>query len=166
VENTPDLDDGFLSGLNQRAAALTAEHGTKKALMAELEQTHPPRPRPELLDMIPIGNIQLDQLPEEIQRALFEAFRLKITYDHRTHTAECRVTLSGNAIRAQHEAAANALKAAETTETPPAGANDVPICVVPPTGSRTVGFKITVAVPRRQLLLSGRFNIDPGPMAW
>jgi hypothetical protein len=35
--------------------------------------------------------IEVDQLPEELARALFEAFRLEIRYN--TDTVTCRVTL-------------------------------------------------------------------------
>lgn len=53
--------------------------------------------------------IEVDQLPEQLARALFEAFRLEIRYNTDTATVTCRVTLSGPTIaaasRAAHEAA-------------------------------------------------------------
>ena len=44
--------------------------------------------------------IEVDQLPEELIRALFEALRLEIRYNRDTHTATCRVTLTGPTIAA------------------------------------------------------------------
>jgi hypothetical protein len=53
--------------------------------------------------------IEVDQLPEELVRALFEALRLEIRYNRDTNTATCRVTLTGPTItaasRTAHDAA-------------------------------------------------------------
>jgi hypothetical protein len=53
--------------------------------------------------------IEVDQLPEELSRALFEALRLEIRYNRETNTATCRVTLTGPTItaasRTAHDAA-------------------------------------------------------------
>jgi site-specific DNA recombinase len=58
--------------------------------------------------------IEVDQLPEELARALFEALRLQIRYNRDTHTATCRVTLTGTTItaasRTAHDAAVTSLE--------------------------------------------------------
>lgn len=47
--------------------------------------------------------IGVDQLPEELARALFEALRLEIRYNRDTRTATCRVTLTGRPRRGSRD---------------------------------------------------------------
>ena len=62
-------------------------------------------------------------------RHLFEAFRLEVWYDRRLNTATCRVTVAGDLIAGQRQAAERVL------QHPPDGEGfHVPICVVPPEG--------------------------------
>ena len=56
-----------------------------------------------LLAALPVGALDLDQLPDHLTRALFEALRLQTHYDAATNTATCRVTLSADTINAAAE---------------------------------------------------------------
>ncbi|WP_431868134.1 hypothetical protein [Nocardiopsis eucommiae] len=48
-----------------------------------------------MLDEIPIGAVELEEVPEEALRRLFEAFRLEVVHDKRSKRAHIRVTLAG-----------------------------------------------------------------------
>ncbi|MFD5177480.1 hypothetical protein ACFWM1_16835 [Nocardia sp. NPDC058379] len=52
-------------------------------------------PTPALLDALPTGTIDVQDLPEELARSLFEALRLEIRYNRTHHRATYRITLVG-----------------------------------------------------------------------
>jgi site-specific DNA recombinase len=62
-------------------------------------------PNADLIDTLPITEIQIDQLPEALARSLFEALRLEIHYNKHTNTATCRITLTGQTITTARHAA-------------------------------------------------------------
>lgn len=66
-----------------------------EAQLAEAEERILHAPNPDLIEALPITKIQIDQLPEELARQLFEALRLEIHYHKHTNRATCRVTLTG-----------------------------------------------------------------------
>jgi hypothetical protein len=86
----------------------------------------------ELLDCLPIAGVDLDLLPDEVSRPLFEALRLEIDYDYdyETRTAVCRITLTGDTVGAAGRAATVAV-AALPKQRP---ARSEQVCVVPPAG--------------------------------
>jgi hypothetical protein len=49
-------------------------------------------PQPVLLDHLPIGAIDLDGMPDQTTRRLFEALRLEIRYDPASRIARCSIT--------------------------------------------------------------------------
>ncbi|WP_199565308.1 hypothetical protein [Spongiactinospora rosea] len=52
----------------------------------------------ELLGMIPMLRTSLGSIPPELQRELFQAFRLEIRYDDRTNVAVLNMTLDSDTI--------------------------------------------------------------------
>jgi hypothetical protein len=53
---------------------------------------------PALLDHLPVMAVDLEGMPGEALRQLFEVFRLEIRYDPITRQARCSITLSGDMI--------------------------------------------------------------------
>lgn len=146
-ELVDDPDEDFVRDINERRAELRAQREQLEMQLAEAEQRILAAPNPGLLDALPVMKIEVDQLPDELARALFEALRLEIRYNRDTNTATCRVTLTGPTItaasRTAHDAAVISLDAArqrrqqrkqENTEQDrhPSGDGPVPILVVPP----------------------------------
>ena len=112
LELADDLDQDFIRDIKERRAELRA-HRTdlEQQLAAAEEQAHQAH-NPTLLDHLPITAVDLDGMPDEISRRLFEALRLEIRYDPVSRIARCSVTLSGDTIdavsRTTREAAAAA----------------------------------------------------------
>ena len=52
----------------------------------------------ELLDALPISTASLADVPERLQRALYDAFHLKITYNRSAHMATLQITITGDAL--------------------------------------------------------------------
>ena len=78
--------------------------------MAELFQQIEQSVNPDLLDTLPvIGPIDVDLLPENLVRRLFEALRLEIRYDKTANRATCRITLFGSTMPAAQRAAHDAV---------------------------------------------------------
>lgn len=142
-DNPGRSDHELIREVAARRAELAAEHDSLSAELATLEQQQPTdRPNPGLLDELPVGACDLDGLPEELARRLFEALRLEIHYNKATNTVTYRVTLIGETIPTLQQATDGVVaptrppndtpttSAAPTTNT----ATTVPICVVPPAG--------------------------------
>jgi hypothetical protein len=85
-------NEDFVRDINERRAELRAQREQGEAQLAEVEQRILAAPNPGLIDALPVMKIDVEQLPEELARALFEALRLEIRYNRDTHTATCRIT--------------------------------------------------------------------------
>lgn len=48
---------------------------------------------PDLIDVLPILDFQVSELPPHLQRALYEAFRLRVHYNKLNHRMRCEVTI-------------------------------------------------------------------------
>ncbi|GAA3239705.1 recombinase family protein [Actinocorallia longicatena] len=132
---TTSPDAEFTNDVKARAAQLKAEIDAKTTSLAELKHSGPPAVQcAGLLDQLPLGRIDLEKLPEELLRKLFNAFRLEMRYDHVTNLVTVQITSTTEIIATQQEAAQAAL------ETPkPAHDHDhARVCVVPPTGFEPV----------------------------
>jgi site-specific DNA recombinase len=88
----------FVREVNERRAELKAECADYEQRLAEAEDEARQAPNPDLLHHLPIGPVDLTDLPDKLTRRLFEALRLEIRYNHNTHTATYRVTLIGDAL--------------------------------------------------------------------
>ncbi len=95
LELVDDPDPDLLRDITERRAELRADQQQLEAQLAAAEQRILHAPNPDLIDALPITKIEVDRLPEELARALFEALRLQIHYNHDTNTATCRITLTG-----------------------------------------------------------------------
>jgi hypothetical protein len=157
--------DEFTRDIRGRAAELAAERNAKIAELRELKATQPATPSPELLDLIPQAEIDFERIPEPILRQLYEAFRLEIVYDKETDTAECRVTLIPESIPGQHQATREVIQSGGLTPETKNRDHVIPILQpfgqYPQRGGSQMAATPLVGVPRRQLLIAGRFGIEP-----
>jgi site-specific DNA recombinase len=99
-ELADDLDEEFIRDIKERRTELRADRaGLERRLAAAEEQVHQIN-NPALLDHLPVAAVDLDGMPDEISRRLFEALRLEIRYEPANRLARCSVTLSGGTIDA------------------------------------------------------------------
>jgi site-specific DNA recombinase len=99
----PDIDDETERELTRQLKARFAELETeRRGKTADLEtlEANPPRRdhQTSLLDRLPHLQRRLAELPERLQRQLFDVFHLEIHYDAHEHTATIRVTMSEDTI--------------------------------------------------------------------
>ncbi|WP_158559866.1 recombinase family protein [Prauserella sp. PE36] len=104
-EPTEDL----MRDINQQRAELRKRKATLEADLAEAEDEHEQAPNPDLLDVLPVGEIQIEELPEGVARRLFEALRLELHYDKSTNQLRCTVTLTAQLLPATRLAAHEAI---------------------------------------------------------
>ena len=109
LELVDDPDPDFIRDLNERRAELRHEKAQFETQLADAEAHAAHAANPGLLDELPAGPFDLDRLPADLTRALFEALRLQIHYDRATKQATCRITLTAETIAAAANAAGQAI---------------------------------------------------------
>lgn len=122
-----EIADAWAGRLRHRFAELEHERRTKNtALEALREQTarRPPN-EPDLIEDLPRLALQLTNAPDALQRDLYEAFGLKIVYDHNTKRATIHATLTTETlpVAAQATAALTAITPPEPAAEPPPASN-------------------------------------------
>ncbi|GGM81666.1 recombinase [Lentzea pudingi] len=130
LEVAADVTDEFVRDVNNRRVELQAERTRLEEQLEAIEVQVREAVNPELLDYLPIAGVDLDLLPDEVSRPLFEALRLEIHYDYETRTAVCRITLTGDTVLAAGRAATEAVAALPKQRS----ARSEQVCVVPPAG--------------------------------
>ncbi len=111
LEEHDDPDDGVLfRAVRDRLKKLAATREHKVARLKEsLDAVDAAGTggAQELLDrLVTVGVDELRGAPEAILRSLFDAFRLRVTYDAQTGTAVCRVVVSDDTLPGIHGAIA------------------------------------------------------------
>ena len=157
-----DVDRQWRDQLQKSFAEIA---GRRKAVQAQLaELTKRPETHkvgdPRLLERLPVLDADLGDLPEEVERELFEGFQLQVRYHHPTRRVTIRVTVDDESIlrlaaagRAMmHEVGGQVVS--PDTEGPPAasaagGPGIFSLAVSAPGGSRThtVGGLSSVPLP-------------------
>lgn len=92
-----DFDDAWRSGIQAQFAGVVAEQRSKKLLLADLvreEQASAPVDL-DLLDYLPQGRIDLNRLPEDQQRRIYDAFHLELRYNALNREVSIRVSITG-----------------------------------------------------------------------
>jgi DNA invertase Pin-like site-specific DNA recombinase len=104
LEVTGDDDDlseqELIQDIKNRRAEIKAERAKLAAELETLEERINDQQNPDLLRFLPVGTCDLDAIPENLARKLFEALRLEIHYNKTDNTALCRITLSGETLPA------------------------------------------------------------------
>jgi site-specific DNA recombinase len=96
----PDIDRQWTAQLRASFAKLGAQRKTTEAELAALATAPIAGHRDErLLDRLPVLDVDLAGLPEDLQRQLFDAFHLQIRYHQPTNRATLRVTINGDTSR-------------------------------------------------------------------
>ncbi len=150
VAEPPDPE--LIRDINERRAEPLAERGQLERRIAEVEEEVHQAPNPALLGQLPVSAVDLAELPDPLSRRLFEALCLEMHYNHETKIVTCRITLSGETIRAVADTSTEAVvlplsdpqAVRHTEETKMKTYHDLPpatFCVVPP-----VGFEPTLSV--------------------
>ena len=103
VVDKPDQD--LIRDINERRAELRVQRDSLQTQLDELDEQARTDSNPDLIDALPQLEIDLDELPEQLARDLFEALRLEIRYDRPTRRATCRITLSADTVQATCDAA-------------------------------------------------------------
>jgi hypothetical protein len=148
LELIADPDPDLIRDINERRAELRAQKQHYQTQLADLEARILHAPNPDLINALPITEIQIEQLPEDLARSLFEALRLEIHYNKPTNTATARITLTGQTIttarHAAHHATVTPLRHKQDRDQHKHQNNDQsgiasddhpgPILVVPPAG--------------------------------
>jgi site-specific DNA recombinase len=99
LETQDDPTGTIFARVQDRLRELETERRAKLAALAEIEAAQDSENVPtELLDRLPILDIDLLDAPDEQLRHLFEAFRLVIHYHRARHEAVIRVTLTDDTI--------------------------------------------------------------------
>ncbi|MDT8915142.1 hypothetical protein [Amycolatopsis sp. PS_44_ISF1] len=172
-ELVDEPDEDFVRDIRERRNELRAQRDQLETRLAEAERHVQVAPNPDLLDALPVTKINVDQLPEELARALFDALRLEIRYNRDTHTATCRVTLTGPAITAASRTARDAAvvsldyarqrceqrKQQAEQAHHPAGGGPVPILVVPSAGVPKDGNRADQRIRTGSLVVEACFAL-------
>lgn len=114
LEQLDEPSQAFVQNINERAAQIAADLEAAQAKLRELRSTAPPRPCPELLDLLPVGAIDLGRVPGPILRRLLDVFRLRMRYDRKTGVMECEVTITSEIVGTQQDAVSAAIGGAAT----------------------------------------------------
>ena len=118
VFDHPDPD--LIRDITERRAELRAHRDQLHTQLAAVENAIRSAPNPDLLDALPVATVRLDELPEHLARALFDALRLEIRYHKRSNQATCRITLCHDTLDAIQAATVSA------SVEPPVTAQDQP----------------------------------------
>jgi hypothetical protein len=91
----PEVDDAWRGGIQTRFAANITEQRAKTKLLAEItrEQQDNAPPDLNLLDAVPLTNIDITLLPEDTQRRLYDSFHLEVRYHAPRREAILRITI-------------------------------------------------------------------------
>ena len=98
LEVADEVNEELVRDINERRAELKKERAHLEDQLADLEDEVQHECNPDLLHRLPISQINLAELPDQLTRQLFEALRLEIHYNHETRIATCRVTLIGETV--------------------------------------------------------------------
>lgn len=146
LELVDELDQDFIRDVNERRAELRAEKQQLEKRLADAQARTQRAPNIDLIDALPTGTIEVDQLPADLSRQLFEALRLEIHYNTTTDYARFRITLNSQTVAAASRVAQEAVvlpfrrkKSDNQRDTQgPEGASGEdpagPILIVPPVG--------------------------------
>ncbi len=94
LETHDDPDGTLFARIRDRLASLERERAAKITELQELAATVEPVQDPGLIDQLPELRVDLDQLPVELKRELFDALQLRIDYDQGARTARGQITLT------------------------------------------------------------------------
>jgi site-specific DNA recombinase len=120
LELADDLDQDLIRDIRQRRAELRAHRTDLQRQLASVEEQAHQTHSPALLDHLPVAAVDLDGMPDDTSRRLFEALRLEIRYDPASRIARCSITLTGDTIDLVSRTSQEVMTAAPPVPTTPA----------------------------------------------
>ena len=95
-----DIDQQWRGQLRDSFAEITTQRKDLQAQLAGItaKPAAPTPSDPALLDRLPVLHANLDGLPEDLERELFDGFQLQVRYHQPTRRVTLRVTIDGQAI--------------------------------------------------------------------
>jgi hypothetical protein len=128
-----DTDTEWRASLQQRFAAIIALRRQAAARATALQAQHATHPGPAgeqaaVLNLLPVTSRDLTELPEQIQRQLYDAFHLQIRYHHAQRRVTIQVTVSASTVQGLADSITTAV-----------GHAAIQVCIwsVPPAGDVT-----------------------------
>lgn len=91
-------DEELIQDIKNRRAEIKAERADLATELERLDVEVNEQPNLALLEQLPTGASELDAMPDELARKLFEALRLEIHFNKVNNTAVCRITLTGETV--------------------------------------------------------------------
>lgn len=140
LEVLDGTDREFITEINERRAELKNERSQLRDKLEAIESEVAHALNPSLIDALPTGHVDLEKMPYELARQLFDAFRLEVRYNKIQHSARFRVTITGQALGIVNRVAHRAIGRADNTARPGDGPDGhdtthvVPMHMVPPAG--------------------------------
>jgi site-specific DNA recombinase len=104
---------------------------------------------PDLLDQLPVGDVNLSSAPEHMLRRMFESFRLQVRYDKVASWATCRVAIREETLDQLLTDSSALSQRKRTIQT-----ESVPFWLVPPVGFERKGRQSPVQICARYGLAS------------
>ncbi|MGH3375682.1 MAG: hypothetical protein ACRDP6_13165 [Actinoallomurus sp.] len=94
-----DADREYRQTIQRRFAELTITRRTKQSELDQIKIDAPPAgDDADLLDQIPQAQADMTELPESLERELYDAFHLKVRYNRPRHEATIQVTIREDTI--------------------------------------------------------------------
>lgn len=97
LEVNDDPTGAVFTRVHARLTELEAERQDRAAQLAQVEAEQLEAPDPELFDRLPLADIDVRQLPRDVQRRLFHAFRLQVRYHRDEHAVEVTAVIDERA---------------------------------------------------------------------
>ncbi len=142
-----DLDQQWRTQLRASFAELGNQRKTLQAQLAALAEQPTDSPSdPRLLDQLPVTDVDVAALPEDLQRDLFDSFQLQIRYHHPTRRLTLRVTVSGDTSRRLRSLNAGGRQERQEGQEHP-GRSSGPPPPPPTTAGDAAGFSLALCAP-------------------
>ncbi|WP_230421728.1 hypothetical protein [Catenulispora pinistramenti] len=116
LEIADEVDDEFVRDVQSHIAEVRAEKRALQERLKAVEKTVSEQENPNLLDALPFGEIDVSKLPEELQRRLYEVFRLEIHYDYEAKSVRVVATVFFEALETARNLADQAIRMSEGDE--------------------------------------------------
>ncbi len=99
----------FVSEINDERNGLHERESQLEVQLAEVEEEDRQAPNSDLLDALPVGEVRIEELPEDVARRLLEALRLELRYCKDANRIKYTVTLLGPTVPAARQASHEAV---------------------------------------------------------
>ncbi|WP_408611074.1 recombinase family protein [Glycomyces xiaoerkulensis] len=129
LEIADEVDSELIAGVADRQRQLGVERRELADRLARLERDLEQVPDQEVIEAVPVVDLELGRLPDELVRRLLEAFRVELAYDPARRTLTCRAAVSRALIPTLRGLLAEQAKRPED-ERPTRTAGDVWVCDV------------------------------------